>query len=43
MKSREATAKRYAKALLDVAREGGSMEAVGVSRQRATQLEQAGD
>ena len=29
MKSREATAKRYAKALLDVAREGGSMEGVG--------------
>jgi F-type H+-transporting ATPase subunit delta len=29
MKSREATAKRYARALLDVAREGGSMEAVG--------------
>src|SRR5687768_2153447 len=29
MKSREATAKRYAKALLDVAREGGSAEAVG--------------
>ena len=29
MKSREATARRYAKALLDVAREGGSMEAVG--------------
>ena len=29
MKSREATAKRYAKALLAVAREGGSIEAVG--------------
>ena len=29
MKSREATARRYAKALLDVAREGGSMEPVG--------------
>ena len=29
MKSREATARRYAKALLDVAREGSSMEAVG--------------
>jgi F-type H+-transporting ATPase subunit delta len=29
MKSREATAKRYAKALLDVAREGNAIEAVG--------------
>ena len=29
MKSREATAKRYAKALLAVAREGGTVEAVG--------------
>jgi F-type H+-transporting ATPase subunit delta len=29
MKSREATAKRYARALLDVAREGNAIEAVG--------------
>ncbi len=29
MKSREATARRYAKALFAVAREGGSVEAVG--------------